>query len=102
MVARTEPRGMPLRRHGVRVDTSGSRPTLYDPVRDELHVLNDTALALWELCDGATTPQEMVDGICQLFTAVREMVEEDVSRALVDFTKAELIEWRPEPGGEGR
>ena len=102
MVTITAPHGLPLRRQGVRVDTTGDKPMLYDPVRDELHVLNDTALALWELCDGTTTPQEMINGICLLFTAVRDMVEEDVARALHEFTRAGLIEWRPDPGGPAR
>ncbi len=94
MRARTQPRGLPLRRHDVRIDMAGDRPTLYDPERDELHVLNDTALALWELCDGATTPEEMVEGVCALFTAVRDMVAEDVARALAEFTRAGLIHWQ--------
>ena len=57
------------------------------------HVVNETALALWELCDGSTDPEEMVDAICVLFGEPHELVASDVRRALDDFTRDELIEW---------
>ncbi len=68
----------------------------------DVHVLNDTALALWELCDGRTSAAEMVDSICQLFGAPRATVEADVARTLDDLAGAGLVTWRPEWGGDRR
>lgn len=57
------------------------------------YVLNETALALWQLCDGRTGPDEMVDSACELFDADREVVAADVRRALAAMTDAGLLEW---------
>jgi hypothetical protein len=34
---------------------------VYDRVRDEAHCLNQTAAAVWKLCDGRTTPSEIAE-----------------------------------------
>ena len=39
---------------------------VYDPETSAVHLLNVTATAIWVLCDGETTPEEMVDAICEL------------------------------------
>lgn len=57
------------------------------------HMLNETALALWQLCDGTTTPDEMIDSVCQLFDAGRDAVAADVTAALAAMTEAGLLEW---------
>lgn len=50
-------------------------------VRRDAHedfVLNPTAFALWELCDGQTTVSEMVDAVCDLFDVTRAQARHDV------------------------
>jgi hypothetical protein len=59
----------------------------------ERYVLNETAAALWELCDGATTSEEMVAAICQLFDAGQPVIAADVERALHEFDRHHLLEW---------
>ena len=71
----------------------GAENAVIDPASGNLHILNETAVALWELCDGRTLPREMVDAICQLFDAPRAQVEIDVERTLADFERRRLIEW---------
>jgi len=39
---------------------------VYEPVSDGLHVLNASAFAIWELCDGETGTEEMVAAIAEL------------------------------------
>ena len=62
-----------------------------------MQLLNDTALAIWELCDGETQPDEMIEAICELSGAPREMVAEDVLRTLASFERANLLTWVGEP-----
>lgn len=40
--------------------------TIYEPESDSLHVLNDSAKAIWELCDGETSPLEIARAISDL------------------------------------
>lgn len=55
--------------------------------------LNESAAALWELCDGETTAEEMVDAVCQACPIVRGDAEVDVARALEQLSQAGLIVW---------
>ncbi len=59
------------------------------------HVLNESARAIWDLCDGRTLPSEMVTGIMQLFGVERAVVALDVDRVLHDLQAAGLIAWTP-------
>jgi hypothetical protein len=61
-------------------------------------VLNETALALWELCDGGTTADEMVSAICVLFDADRRVIAADVQRILREFELCHLVESVPDGG----
>lgn len=45
-------------------------------------VLNPTALALWELCDGSTAIEEMVAAVSELFAIPPPQARQDVETAL--------------------
>ena len=93
----TLPGGCPKRRDDVVVKMKrGSRMAL-GPGPDARHALNDTAFALWELCDGETSPDEMVEAICTLFATSATAVAGDIARTLARFTELDLIEWS-DPG----
>ena len=68
---------------------------LYDETADRVHMLNATAAAIWELCDGQTDEPEMVAAICQLTGLPVEVIEEDVTRLLDELATADLIAWVP-------
>ena len=87
------PPQFPLRCPTVEVKEVGPGHALVDSETDAVHVINDTALALWELCDGTTSPAEMVDAICALFAIDRAGVEEDVDRTLQEFRRLGVISW---------
>ena len=46
------------------------------------------------LCDGETTPDEMVEAICELSGLPREVVVEDVRRILLQFEEADILTWK--------
>lgn len=68
--------------------------TIYDPEADSLHVVNDTARAIWELCDGQTSADEMAEAVAQLTGLDLSAAKEQVSAALTALGKARLIDSR--------
>ncbi len=89
--------GRPLRREGVTLRRSGDEIILYDPAEDRVHFVNETAAAIWELCDGETEEDEMIVAICQLTGMLPDIVREDVDRLLAEFTVAGLISGMGDP-----
>ncbi len=53
---------------------------IYEHESDSLHELNASARAIWELCDGETTPEEMA-------TALSELTGMELPKALGEVTK---------------
>jgi PqqD family protein of HPr-rel-A system len=87
-----EVRRHPRRRDDVWLRARGNENAVFDPATGGLHLLNETARALWELCDGETTPDEMVRAICELSGLPDEVVAEDVHRTLAEFESLGLLE----------
>ena len=85
--------GLPRRRSGIEVRSEGDRHTLRDVATGTVCVVNDTALAVWELCDGTTAPEEMVTSICMVFDAAPDLVLTDLEETLATLTEAGLLEW---------
>lgn len=84
----------PLRSPGVWLRQARGENVIYDPTTGSVHLLNETAQAIWDLCDGDTTVAEMVDAICTLTAMHRDVVVEDVDRILTQFGAAGLLTWR--------
>ncbi len=90
----------PMRRDDVWLRRAGRENAAYDPRTGSVHILNETALAIWELCDGTTQPEEMVGAICELCGMHPDVVVEDVSRILAEFELANLITWQDGNAGD--
>jgi hypothetical protein len=86
--------GRPSRKPEVWVRRAGHENAVYAPGSSEVYQMNESALAIWHLCDGNTSPQEMVEAICEISNMHPDVVQEDVARILADFERAGLIEWR--------
>jgi hypothetical protein len=84
----------PHRRPGLQLRVSGDEAVLLDPSSEAVHVLNDTALALWQLCDGETTVEEMVVAAVGLFDAQERRLERDVLDALDAMASRDLVDVR--------
>ncbi len=87
------PTERPRRRPDVYLRQAGEENAIYDPASGSLHFLNNTAMAIWHLCDGETYPHEMVEAVCDLCAMHRDVVEEDLGRILGDFARTNLITW---------
>ena len=75
---------------------SADRETfLYDRQADVVHVLNPTALAVWELCDGAHSPDQIAGYLSAHFTGVPAgEAGGDVRAALTTLEQKALIQWQ--------
>lgn len=91
---------LPRQRGNVRMRPHGRGALLSGPHSDRVHRLNETALAIWELCDGTTAVHEMVEGVCLLFDIDRDTATRDVERILAELTGASLVTWAPRSSTE--
>lgn len=85
---------------GVTLLQRGAVATLYD-THGGAHLLDDVALGLWELCDGETRVEEMVDAVCALFTADTSVVSRDVVQTLEALLGAGLLTARGDGTDDG-
>ncbi len=70
----------------------GSEDTaVFNPETGTLHLLNTSALAIWELCDGSTTGREMAEAVAELTTLDVEAASADVAIALDELAREGLI-----------
>lgn len=84
---------MPPRRRGHRwIPGDGGEITIYVPETDSLHVLNATAFAIWELCDGETDVEEMAAAVSDATGLPADVARSEVSAALELLGRAGLIE----------
>ena len=81
------------RRKGELVQSGASDGwTVYEPETDSLHVLNASAKAIWELCDGATSPAEMAQAISDLTGLALDQAQSDVLVTLGTLEELRLVE----------
>ena len=71
-------------------DRTGS-PRLVDQSGHQELQLNDTALAIWDLCDGATTVDEMAHAVVVAFGIDPVQALGDVQRVIADFRRLSLL-----------
>jgi hypothetical protein len=91
MISPTEP--LPVRRDDVTLVDDGHDSLLVISGQTTSHVLNPTARAIWELCDGGTRIDEMVAAICEVFAVSPSAAASDVERTLATLSVADLIVW---------
>lgn len=82
------------RRKGIITKEVGGELLIYDLDRDKAHCLNPSAAAIWRLCDGRTSADEIANSLA---TQTRTTVDQDVVLiALADFGRSHLLD---ETGG---
>lgn len=102
MVTTRSPEAVPRHKPGAWLHESPQEAVLLDGGGRRLHKLNPTALAIWELCDGETTVEEMVTALCELFAADPEVVKRDVLAVFESFTAERLLDWIDPQDVDGR
>ena len=61
----------PKARQDITVQNMGDEVLLYDSDRENVHVLNHTAHAIWSLCDGNHTIEDIQEKIQGQFTGAK-------------------------------
>lgn len=89
-------RRLPKRHADVQLRDEGHEARLIVPGRSTTYALNPTARAIWELCDGSTTIDELTDAMCQVFDVSRAKAGTDVTAVLEGLVAADLVDWTPE------
>jgi hypothetical protein len=82
----------PLKRGDIVCRDMGMETLLYDAQAEAIHVLNPTALLIWNLCDGNHSLQDMKGELMTAFSLVPEHdVLADIQQTVDTFTKNDLL-----------
>ena len=85
--------GRPRQAAGIHLLRYEHENVFCDATGSRLCTANDTASAIWELCDGQTRIDEMIDAVCLVSDVTRDQALIDFERTFDDFNHAGLIEW---------
>jgi hypothetical protein len=82
----------PRRRGKVFREAGPDGTAIYEIDSDGLHVLNASALAIWELCDGQTTMDEMAVAIAEVTGLEIEVAATEVAATIEIFRQLGLVD----------
>lgn len=82
----------PRRRASVTARVLEGEAVLYDRVSGCMHRMNETALRIWNACDGVRTSEDVAAEIAAHYEVPRETAQMDVEQVLAMFASAGLIE----------
>lgn len=66
---------------------------IYERESDSLHELNASARAIWELCDGETTPEEMAKALSELTGMELQEALGEVTRTIHTLKSSGLVSY---------
>ena len=93
----------PLKREDITCQNMGTETVLYDAQAEAIHVLNPTALLIWNLCDGHHSLQDMESKIKAAFSLTTEHdVFADIQQTVDIFEKNNLLVRRQPYHGESK
>lgn len=82
----------PIKKNLTLRETKGKDTVLYDGETREIHVLNPTAFAVWELCDGEHSLKDMEEIIRHKFSISEERdVLQDIQQVIGTLAEKGLI-----------
>ncbi len=90
--SRPEADALPRRRGDVELRVEGTRTLLLSDQPDAAFELDPLGRAIWELCDGATTLDEIVRAVCQVFEVDDDVVARDVATLVTRLHRAGLVD----------
>ena len=81
----------PYQMPGTQFERQRDRALISDEGRTTVLAVNESAAAVWELCDGKTTIDEMVMAICDVSSIRPAQAREDVETTLAQLERAGLL-----------
>lgn len=83
---------IPRHRPGTSLEYRDDVTIIFDANQQELASLNESALAVWELCDGRTTIGEMTTALSEFFTDPSHSISAHVHGALESLVALRAVE----------
>lgn len=88
------PENKPLRKRSVLCKRMGQETVLYNKESEAIHVLNPTALLVWDLCDGEHSVEDMEKAIRNEFSVGdEEKVSEQIQGVIARLSEEGLLEY---------
>lgn len=86
----------PCRKSSITARDLDEETMLYDPETKQVHILNKTALLVWQLCDGRHSVKDMAAAItraCSQSLGERDekSIEQDVISIIDDFAAQRMV-----------
>ncbi len=81
----------PVQREGASAVELDDNLALYDEVGQLLILLNTSAAAVWERCDGTTTLDDMVRALAEAYPADPAVIREDVRQTVRKLAELGLV-----------
>lgn len=77
---------------GVREYKLGDELLLYAPDSKDAHVLNTSAMAIWQLCDGNRTVAEIIETVAEWLDQSTDELRNDINKGFIELNKNGLLE----------
>ena len=82
----------PKRKANLTIQDIGDETIVYDPERENVHVLNQTAQLIWNLCDGEHTMDEIHKFLIEQFPSISQNdLLVDLQSTLNEFKEKKII-----------
>ena len=86
-----KPPSRPVRQDGVRAYQLGGESLLYVAEAETAHALNASAMAIWELCDGTRTAEQIAEELGRWLDRPAATLLEDVEHGLSQLASRKLV-----------
>lgn len=83
------------RRDDVSMSMNGDQALIVDERSGQVHLVNQTAGRIWELCDGDPTFAQVVGGLADSYGIEVAVVRDDVEAMLGTFRELGIVELIP-------
>lgn len=82
----------PKVRDDVTIQELGDEVMIYDSHNEKVHILNNTAHCIWDLCNGTHTLREIKEEMCKKFPDISEQeILSDIANAIKNFENNKLL-----------
>jgi PqqD family protein of HPr-rel-A system len=85
------------RKQGVVLTRTGDQALLVDDEGGHVHVVNESAARVWELCDGSPSAEALVESFARAYGKEPATVQADVGRILETYSSLGVVELTDKP-----
>jgi len=82
----------PAGRADIVADVLDDESILYDPQTEQTHRFNETAFAVWQMCDGHTTTRQIAQHLAEEYEVDARRALDHVEQLLTLFADGNLLE----------